>query len=224
MYIGSIEIYNDDILKVLVAALLGTILGLERERKGKPAGLRTLALVSAGSALFTIISQQMGEMADGTVRSDITRIASNIVTGVGFLGAGIIFRGTNSVKGLTTAAAVWISAAIGMAAGIGNYSLAVVCTAIVWGVLVLMHRVERLMMRFSETLTYMVCFHEAHSVNDIHYEDYFNEKGYDLDTTRYDKKDGCVIVYWTINASRIRHKKAIHKLLNDEKVVELQYS
>lgn len=223
MDIGGIEIYNEDILKVLVAVLLGTIIGLEREWRGKPAGLRTLALVSAGSAIFTILSHHMGVMSNGP-ESDITRIASNIVTGVGFLGAGIIFRGNNQVKGLTTAATVWVSAAIGMAAGSGNYSIAVVSTVIVWVVLVLMQNVEILMTRFSETLTYRVSFHEAHNAADIHYKEYFPEKGYRLDVTKYDKKAGAVIVYWTVSASRKKHGKAIDRLLNDDKVIELEYN
>jgi len=223
MNIGVIEIYNEDILKVLIATLLGTIIGFEREWRGKPAGLRTLALVSAGSAIFTIISHHMGIMGGGD-RSDITRIASNIVTGVGFLGAGIIFRGNNHVKGLTTAATVWVSAAIGMAAGIGSYSVAVVSTAIVWVVLVVMQKIELLLMRFSETLTYKVWFHEAHNVSDIHYDEYFAKKGYRLDVTKYDKKEGAVIVYWTVSASRKKHQLAIHRLLDDDKVVELEYN
>lgn len=223
MNIGSIEIYNDDILKVLVAVLLGTIIGFEREWRGKPAGLRTLGLVAGGAALFTVVSHHMGEMSNNP-NADITRIASNIVQGVGFLGAGIIFRGNNNVKGLTTAATVWVSAAIGMAAGIGSYSIAVVSTAIVWGVLVIMHKLEMLLMRFSETLTYRVCFHEAHDATDIHYEEYFSDKGYKLDRTQYDKKEGSVIVYWTVSASRKKHELVVHKMLNDEKVVELEYN
>lgn len=221
MNIGAIEIYNEDILKVLIAVLLGTIIGFEREWRGKPAGLRTLGLVSGGAALFTVVSHHMGELSGS---SDITRIASNIVQGVGFLGAGIIFRGNNNVKGLTTAATVWVSAAIGMAAGIGNYSVAVVSTVVVWGVLVVLHKVELLLMRFSETLTYRVAFHEAHDASDIHYEDYFTEKGYKLDRTRYDKKEGSVVVYWTVSASRKKHELVVEKLLNDGKVTELEYN
>lgn len=220
MDIGAIEIYNEDILKVLIAVLLGTIIGFEREWRGKPAGLRTLGLVAGGAALFTVVSQHMGEMSGG---ADITRIASNVVQGVGFLGAGIIFRGNNNVKGLTTAATVWVSAAIGMAAGIGSYSVAAVSTAVVWAVLVIMHRAELLLIRFSETLTYKVSFHEAHSADDIRYEHYFSEKGYTLDTTRYDKKEGSVVVHWTVSASRKKHELAVNKLLNDDKVTELEY-
>jgi putative Mg2+ transporter-C (MgtC) family protein len=95
-------------LRVLLAAGLGAFIGIERELRGYPAGVRTMALVALGSALFTAISLTLGTE---------DRIASGIVTGVGFLGAGVIFREQYTVKGITTAATIWSAAAIGMAVG-----------------------------------------------------------------------------------------------------------
>lgn len=222
MYIAGFEIYNEDILKVLIAAFLGAIIGFEREWKGKPAGLRTLALVSAGSAVFTLVSYHMADT--GGLGSDATRIASNIVTGVGFIGAGIIFRGNNHVQGLTTAATIWVAAAIGMGVGAGYYPLAVATTAIVWIVLVLLYRLELVLLRFTQTLTYKVCFHEAHRATDIKYYDYFEDKGYKLDLTKYVKEDGAVTVFWTVSASKKKHEVAVARLLNDDKVTDLTYN
>lgn len=98
--------------------LCGSILGFEREIRGKSAGFRTLALICFGSTIFTICSYMLG------VDANRDRVAANVITGVGFLGAGVIFRNNISVSGITTAASIWISAAIGMLVGIGAYQLA----------------------------------------------------------------------------------------------------
>ena len=111
--------------RVAIGATLGIVLGLERQRSNKDAGLRTYALVAAGAALFTVLS------IEGFPGSDTSRVAAQIVTGIGFLGAGLIFRQGASVQGLTTAAGLWSVAAIGMAAGTGLWGLAIVVTLIV---------------------------------------------------------------------------------------------
>ena len=115
--------------RVLIAAALGVILGLERQFSNKDAGLRTYALVASGSALFTVLS------IEGFDAADTSRVAAQIVTGIGFLGAGLIFRRGVNVQGLTTAAGLWSVAAIGMAAGTGLWGLAIVVTVIVLSVL-----------------------------------------------------------------------------------------
>lgn len=115
--------------RVLIAAMLGVILGLERQFSNKDAGLRTYALVASGSALFTVLS------IEGFDAADTSRVAAQIVTGIGFLGAGLIFRRGVNVQGLTTAAGLWSVAAIGMAAGTGLWGLAIVVTVIVLFVL-----------------------------------------------------------------------------------------
>jgi putative Mg2+ transporter-C (MgtC) family protein len=112
--------------RLLLAAALGAVIGFERELRQKEAGLRTNMLITMGTALFTIMSM---ELAAGP-GDDRTRVASQIVTGIGFLGGGAILHEKGSVKGLTTAATIWMNAAIGMAAGTGRYGLAVVATVI----------------------------------------------------------------------------------------------
>lgn len=213
------SIFTEDIQKVLVATLLGAIIGLEREWSGKPAGLRTLILVCAGSALFTIVSYNIAEL-DVFGTTDVSRIASNIVTGIGFIGAGIIFKGKNNVHGLTTAATVWMSAAIGMAVGTGDYVLAVVATVMVWVILVILQWVEIMLNKISETMTYKVSFDMATGVS---YDTYFSGKGYKLRETGYHKKDDVITIHWTISASRKKHEMAIARLLGDKNVVEMTY-
>jgi putative Mg2+ transporter-C (MgtC) family protein len=122
------------LLRVALAAVLGGVLGLERELREREAGLRTHLLVCVGSALFTIVSAYgfRGFLTSGeaVVRADPTRIAAQIVTGIGFLGAGAIIRQGLSIRGLTTAATLWVVAAIGLATGAGYYSGAVITTAV----------------------------------------------------------------------------------------------
>jgi putative Mg2+ transporter-C (MgtC) family protein len=121
------------VLRLLLATALGAGIGYQRERANKPAGLRTHILIALGSALFTVVS--IFGFGNGV---DPSRVAAGVVTGIGFIGAGVIFRGMRGdhVMGLTTAASVWITAAIGLAAGVGWYLIATIVAAI--AVLVLM--------------------------------------------------------------------------------------
>jgi putative Mg2+ transporter-C (MgtC) family protein len=127
--------WGESLLRLALAAALGGVIGIERELREREAGLRTHMLVSVGSALFTIVSAYgfSAFLASGqaVVRADPTRIAAQIVTGIGFLGAGAIIRQGLSVRGLTTAATLWVVAAIGMASGAGYYSAAFITTALV---------------------------------------------------------------------------------------------
>ncbi len=123
------------ILRIFVAALLGGLIGLEREYRSKEAGFRTHFLVAMGSALFMVVSAYgfSDSMNNELQRWDVSRVASQVVSGIGFIGAGtIIFRKTeNMVSGLTTAAGVWVVAAIGLACGGGMYKVAVASTLLV---------------------------------------------------------------------------------------------
>lgn len=114
-------------LSLLLSALLGTALGVQREVAGKPAGFRTYALVSLGACLFTLLSQTGFGVGPGI---DPSRVAAQVVVGIGFLGAGLIFVRGGHVEGLTTAAGLWVAAAIGMAVGVGEIVMAVVTTVI----------------------------------------------------------------------------------------------
>lgn len=127
-------------LRLLIAAILGGVLGYERERKGKAAGLRTHMLVALGAALFVIAPQQAG-VSD----NDMTRVLQGIIAGVGFLGVGTIIRGRGEgeAKGLTTAAGIWLTAAIGVAAGLGREATAVLATVLALVILALLPRIEK---------------------------------------------------------------------------------
>jgi putative Mg2+ transporter-C (MgtC) family protein len=119
--------WSEALLRIALAGVLGGLIGLERELREREAGLRTHLLVAVGAALFTIA----GAYGFDSVNVDPTRVAAQIVTGIGFLGAGAIIRQGFSVRGLTTAATLWVVAAVGLAAGAGYYSGAVITTAVV---------------------------------------------------------------------------------------------
>jgi putative Mg2+ transporter-C (MgtC) family protein len=136
------------ILRMGLAFALGGLLGWEREQRGRPAGLRTFMLVTAGSAAFTVVSIY-GFVDQGTVR-DPSRVAAQIVTGIGFLGAGTIWRTPSTVRGLTTAAAIWFAAAVGMMAGSGMYLLAIVSAVLGWICLQWLRPVSRRVGRSGE--------------------------------------------------------------------------
>ncbi len=128
------------VLNLVIAAFLGGLIGLEREAGHRPAGLRTTMLVCVGSALFTVLSIHAFPSA-GDVSN--ARVAAQIVTGIGFLGAGTVWRAQDHVKGLTTAASLWVAAAIGMAVGAGFGVLALAATLITLFILAVMQRLER---------------------------------------------------------------------------------
>jgi putative Mg2+ transporter-C (MgtC) family protein len=131
------------VIRLVLAAALGGIIGAERELRQKSAGFRTNILIAIGSALFTIASLTLSPNADPT------RIAAQIVTGIGFLGAGAIMRTRSGVHGLTTAATVWVSAALGIAAGGGLYRVAVLGGTITIAVLLILGPVERAIERHT---------------------------------------------------------------------------
>jgi putative Mg2+ transporter-C (MgtC) family protein len=130
--------------RLVLAAVLGGLLGFEREIKGKAAGVKTHMLVALGSAIFMIVPLQIGVEV-----GDLTRVMQGMVTGVGFLGAGTILKGNSedSVKGLTTAAGLWMTSAIGMTAGLGQAGSALVCTVFALIVFALVPRIMRLIER-----------------------------------------------------------------------------
>ena len=145
----NITIYFEEAAQVSIAFVIGAVLGLEREFRSKPAGFRTMILICVGSCLYTILSKEAGGASPD-------RIASNIVTGIGFIGAGVIFKEGITVNGLTTAALIWTTAALGMAIGYHNYPLAIVVSVIVVIALFVLEPVQRFINRFHKVKDYKI--------------------------------------------------------------------
>ena len=145
----NIDLYVEEIGQVVCAFVIGAVIGMEREFRSKPAGFRTMILICVGSCLYTILSKEAG--------SDSTdRIASNIVTGIGFIGAGVIFKEGITVNGLTTAALIWTTAALGMAIGYNNYPLAIVVSIMVVIILFVLEPVQRFINKFHKVQDYKI--------------------------------------------------------------------
>ena len=139
------------IFKMLLSLALGGAIGYERKRKGQIAGVRTFALISMGATLAMILSIYVPQEYLGLKNGDPARIAAQVITGIGFLGAGAIIQMKGSVRGLTTAAGIWMAAAIGMSGGVGMYVIAVVSTLLILATLILFERYERRINLVRET-------------------------------------------------------------------------
>lgn len=136
----------DMVIRLLAAAGLASLIGLERELRGRPAGLRTHMLVGLGAAAFLLVGYEImfsTATGDPSARIDPTRIVEGVITGIGFLGAGSIIQSRGSVQGITTGAAIWIAGAIGVACGVGNFILAGLVTVLTLVIVVVLGHFER---------------------------------------------------------------------------------
>lgn len=141
--INAVEVTTaSTVFKLCLSMLLGCCVGVERKRKGQIAGIRTFALISMGATLAMILSIYVPQEYLGLKNGDPGRIAAQVITGIGFLGAGAIIQMKGSVRGLTTAAGIWMVATIGMAVGVGMYLVSVVATGLMLVILVLLEQLE----------------------------------------------------------------------------------
>jgi putative Mg2+ transporter-C (MgtC) family protein len=147
------ELDGETALQLGLSFVIGTAIGLEREYRSKAAGLRTMIIICFGSTIFTQLSISMSDMAP-------ERIASNIITGIGFLGAGVIFKDGLSINGITTATTIWIAAALGMAVGAGEYFIALVGSVVVLIVLTVLENLTKLIVRAHQARLYKITFEE----------------------------------------------------------------
>jgi putative Mg2+ transporter-C (MgtC) family protein len=207
----------ENVFKLGIAILVGGIIGAEREYRDKAAGFRTIILITVGSTLFTIFSLTLDP---GFSRS---RIAANIVTGIGFLGAGAIVREHGRIGGMTTAAAIWLSAALGMGVGGGEMIFVLITTAVVLMVLLLFPRVEGWINNFRETRNYKILM----STDDLNRLDTIQEalEKYQLHVyEHHQSKNGDMIhSTWNTIGKPANHERFIRAMMKDKRVKELMY-
>lgn len=203
----------DDLVKLLLAILVGGLIGVERELRDKDAGFRTLIFICAGATLFTIFSLRL------SLTGDPNRVASNIVSGVGFLGAGVIIRQRGQIRGLTTASTVWLVAALGMGLGAGHYLFVLASTAVVLIVLWVFPFVEYSMEHFSEMRTYEIVCKKDHAKHQK-IEEMFLENHLNIKDRKFGRRGDYFSFRWTVNGRVIHHRKAIDCLLDDKDVIE----
>ncbi|MET4082468.1 putative Mg2+ transporter-C (MgtC) family protein [Pedobacter sp. UYP30] len=208
-------ITQSEVNKFLLAILLCGLIGAEREYHSKSAGLKTMIMIGLGATLFTILSVKIG-------LNSHDRIASNIVTGIGFLGAGVIFKEDNKVNGLTTACVIWIVAAIGMAIGAGFFQQAFGVTVVVLLALFIFPFVENLIeRRFTKRFYRIVKTYENESLD--HYEEDIKSSKLKFKRGKQEVANGRISGVWVAVGSPKNHKRFVDKMLNDKKLIEFEF-
>ncbi|XZF12887.1 MgtC/SapB family protein [Chitinophagaceae bacterium MMS25-I14] len=197
--------------KLFLAILIGGAIGVEREYRSKSAGFRTLIMICLGATLFTILSRFIASP------TEVSRVASNVVVGIGFVGAGVIFKGDNRVNGITTAATIWVTAALGVGIGAGYYLIALAGCAVV----VLVHStfpyLERYIDRANRARNYKVVYpypeYDQHSFEQIFRHYHLTPK------SSLQSKNGIWITgSWLVYGNEKNHHKFIQHILKDEHI------
>lgn len=207
----DISVYFEEAAQVSVAFVIGAVIGLEREFRTKPAGFRTMILICVGSCLYTILSK---EAAIGST----DRIASNIVTGIGFIGAGVIFKEGITVNGLTTAALIWITAALGMAIGYHNYPVAIVVAAMVVIALFVLEPVQRFINRIHRVKDYKIRISDAGRTFQADLEAFFSSHDLTFRCMKATKDNNDAIYLYRISSPDRNYDLVNQFLLNHKEV------
>lgn len=205
---------KNELLLILISVILGLFIGAEREYRNKSAGLRTFILVCFGACLFTILSIKIGvENPD--------RLAANIITGIGFLGAGVIFKGDNKIEGITTATTIWATASIGMAVGSGYVYIALLGTTLVLLILSALTYLQNFIDNYNKVREYKIAVTDS---QDIKYcENIFKENHlrYQMLKQQYSQESFTVI--WRLTGKNSHHEEVITRLVDDPKIKAYQF-
>jgi putative Mg2+ transporter-C (MgtC) family protein len=202
--------------RLLLALFVGGIIGAQREYKSKSAGFRTLILICVGSALLTMFSMIIGSP------NSPDRIASNIVTGIGFLGAGVIYKEENRVRGLTTAATVWVTAALGIGAGAGFYWVTVAGCIISLLSLFLLTYLEDIIDIVNQTRQYRIRCAYRHETLE-RFEELLRQCNMTFKRNKQSIADDKIEGRWSVNGSKKNHERFVKMMLNDESIIEFDF-
>ena len=201
---------------MLVSVLCGALLGIEREYQNKSAGLRTIVLICLGSTVFTMISQRIGGGSDD-------RIAANIITGIGFIGAGVIFKENFNVKGITTAAVIWIAAAIGMVIGIGQYKMAFILSFIVLVVLSGFARLEFLIDFINHKRTYRITFTSENLDNIAWIVDIADQEKLKASVRHLAKSNNMLMVNFEVSGNKKHFQSLTERLVAKHEILAIEH-
>ena len=202
------------LLRLLLSVVLGGAIGFEREYGSKAAGFRTLILISMGSCLFTMFSLMID-------KNSTDRIASNIVTGIGFLGAGVILRRRGELQGITTAATIWITASLGMGAGGGFYWISIVGTVLAVITLIVLTRLERWIDEKHKSVQYKIVINARNHTLD-YYEDIFKKHKLQFKRQLMRRTMKEIECTWLVRGSGKNHHEFVEEIIKDETVYEFE--
>ncbi len=206
----------EDFYKLILAIVLGGLIGAEREFRDKSAGFRTIIFICLGATIFTILSIRLGSQVDPA------RIAASIVTGVGFLGAGTILRSSGRIRGLTTASTIWLAAALGMAIGAGEYTLALLATLVILLVLWAFPKLESWIDNLRRTRTYeVVTSLTPDRIDGL--EQLIVSNGLQVTNMKRMKVQGDIICTWEVVGTPQAHENLLQALFDLPDVREVRY-
>jgi putative Mg2+ transporter-C (MgtC) family protein len=203
------------LLKLIMVIIVGGVIGVEREIRSKSAGFRTMILICLGSFLYTTFSIAISDLS-------ADRVASNIVTGIGFLGAGVIFKSDNRVNGITTAATIWAVAALGMGIALDEFILVSVSTAIILAALFLLTRLESAIDKINQTHTYkIVSIYKEDLLKE--YEMAFRECHLHYKRIKRTKSGDSIIGIWHVSGKEKNHNVFTKRMLHHPSVKDFEF-
>lgn len=205
---------QNELLLIFISVFLGLCIGAEREYRNKSAGLRTFILVCFGACLFTILSIKIGV-------DDPDRIAANIITGIGFLGAGVIFKGDNKIDGITTATTIWATASIGMAVGSGYVYLSLLGTVLVLLILSSLTYFQTYIDHTHKIREYKIAVSNRENLD--YCEELFKMNHLKFVVVKQQFSKGPSNTTWVITGKNIHHENLIRQMMNDEKIDSFQF-
>ncbi|PWN63678.1 magnesium transporter MgtC [Chryseobacterium phosphatilyticum] len=205
---------KNELLLILISVILGLMIGAEREYRNKSAGLRTFILVCFGSCLFTILSIKIGV-------ANPDRLAANIITGIGFLGAGVIFKGENKIEGITTATTIWATASIGMAVGSGYVYFSLLGTALVLIILSALTYLQTFIDNYHKIREYRISVET--SVDVKHCEEIFKKYHLQFVMIKQQYSQGNLTVIWRLTGKTEHHEELMKNLVDDPKIIAYQF-
>lgn len=205
---------QNELLLIFISVFLGLCIGAEREYRNKSAGLRTFILVCFGACLFTILSIKIGV-------DDPDRIAANIITGIGFLGAGVIFKGDNKIDGITTATTIWATASIGMAVGSGYVYLSLLGTVLVLLILSSLTYFQTYIDHTHKIREYKIAVSNRENLD--YCEELFKRNHLKFVVIKQQFSKGSSNTTWLLTGKNNHHENLIQQMMNDEKIDSFQF-
>ncbi|MET3038504.1 MgtC/SapB family protein [Chryseobacterium sp. NRRL B-14859] len=205
---------TNELLLIFISVILGLLIGAEREYRNKSAGLRTFILVCFGSCLFTILSIKIGV-------ANPDRLAANIITGIGFLGAGVIFKGDNKIDGITTATTIWATASIGMAVGSGYVYISLLGTALVLLILSALTYLQNFIDNNHKIREYRIGITKSDDIR--HCEEIFQRYHLKYMMIKQQYTQGNLTVTWRLTGKNTRHEELMRYLIDDPKIIAYQF-
>ncbi|MBC7388248.1 MAG: MgtC/SapB family protein [Opitutaceae bacterium] len=214
-YLGYVP-DSQELIKLLLSIVIGGIIGAEREYRSKSAGFMTIILICVGSTLFTIFSIELGG------KHSPGQMAANIVTGIGFLGAGAIFRDVNNMtKGLTTATIIWITAALGVGIGVGHFILIILATALLLLILTIFPYLEMMIDKRHQIRNYRLYLHQKEQITSI--ELLFKTCNLKAARIKHIRKEGNIISNWQAGGSEKNHSEFIDQLFHQHQLSDIEF-